>query len=367
MKTASPPFSLRFRTLIHDDDASGSIGCSGCLDRPHCGGQHVNAALIDCMDLCCGGPATCGFVCPTGPNFGKRLQEIGGFGFDSVIRTQCLEAPGLPDYVPLIHHGYSRSGLLARPAVAVPLMQLVDMKRSAARFDRGRLFQNFRLAPGTTLIATGIDKDERIERWWRLDDRRAVVRDLIAAGVSLVTVPNFSSVLDAPAHDGLYAMKRILLTWAEFVDEGMPAALHVNARRPRDYERYLSFIVSRPEVRHISFEFITGTKRKDRGAWHTDQLCRIAQATDRPLVLVVRGGQRWLPRLRQVFTQVVSIDATAHQRAKFRQGAELTGNRLRWARHSLPLGEPIDVLLAHNIDVCDRHAAGLASVGTHRQ
>jgi hypothetical protein len=40
-----------------------------------------------------------------------------------------------------------------------------------------------------------------------------------------------------PRLDNLFNMKRIALVWSEIQREGMPCALHLNARTDRDFER----------------------------------------------------------------------------------------------------------------------------------
>ena len=89
-------------------------------------------------------------------------------------------------------------------------------------------------------------------------------------------------------------MKRIAIVHQEFLSEGMPAALHVNARTDRDWERWREYVAARPEVAHIAFEFGTGAGWGERMGWHTAQLAQLARAVNRPLHLVVRW---WRPRV----------------------------------------------------------------------
>jgi hypothetical protein len=74
-----------------------------------------------------------------------------------------------------------------------------------------------------------------------------VIRALKAAGVGLVTTPNYSLFLDRPRWDDMHAMKRIALMHEEFLAEGMPAALHVNGRTDSDFRHWGSYVTARPK------------------------------------------------------------------------------------------------------------------------
>ena len=58
--------------------------------------------------------------------------------------------------------------------------------------------------------------------------------------------------------DDLHSIKRIALVRSEFLDEGLPAALHVNGQSEADFKRWTDFLVARPEVTDVAYEFITG-------------------------------------------------------------------------------------------------------------
>jgi hypothetical protein len=54
----------------------------------------------------------------------------------------------------------------------------------------------------------------------------------------MATTPNYSLFVDRPRWDDLHAMKRIAIVHGEFLEAGMPGALHVNGRTDRDFERW---------------------------------------------------------------------------------------------------------------------------------
>ncbi len=358
-----PSYRLRDDAALH----ATSLGCDGCPDFKTCGGLHTDAGVFDCDDFCsCDDRAACDTVCRNKPDqFFERYLEIGGFDLESTPRVGALTAPELPSVIPLIGHKYSRKSVLNESVVAVPLYELFHMGSGQPHVrTRAELAERFRIPETATVVASGVDRDIKLEAWWAFADRKLIVSMLRDLKIALVTAPNFSLFLNVPRPDNLHSMKRIALGWAELMAAGVPAALHLNARTDQDYARWMRFVRERPEVEIVAFEFGTGAGAPNRIDWHVDRLCRIADAAGRPLRLVVRGGSQVLPRLRRHFPQVILVETDAFARTLKRRRAEFTeAGRLRWPRISTPEGAPIDDLLAHNI-VTKRTAlllAGFAS------
>jgi hypothetical protein len=210
----------------------------------------------------------------------------------------------------------------------------------------------FHLRPKTNIILTGTDQDPPLERWWQygMEGRRAAIAALRDLGVNMVAVPNYSLFADAPRWDDLHAMKRIALVHAEFLEGGVPAALHVNSRSDRDADRWRSFVRERGEITHLAYEFATGAGRAERRNIHAEWLARIADAAGRPLVLIVRGGVEVLPVLTSAFAHVVWIETSAFMKTMKRQLAVLSGSgRLSWSPILTPANEPLDDLFEHNL------------------
>lgn len=344
-----PSYRLRDNAAVY----APSLGCGGCPDLETCGGLHTDAGVFDCNDFCsCADPTVCDTVCRNKPDtFFERYLEIGGFDLKTTPHVAALPSPRLPPVVPLISHKYSRQAVLNEPVVAVPLYELFHMGSGQPLVrTRAELAARFRIPERAVVIASGVDRDIKLEAWWAFADRDLIHATLRDLEIALVTVPNFSLFLNVPRPDNLHSMKRIALGWAELLAAGIPSALHLNARTDRDYARWMRFIRERPEVEIVAFEFGTGAGAPNRIDWHVDRLCRLTDAAGRPLTLVVRGGAQALQRLRQHFAHVVLIETDAFARTLKRRRAELTeGGRLRWPRISTPIGAPIDELLAHNI------------------
>jgi hypothetical protein len=344
--------------LWYDAARPLALGCTLCPDLDLCGGLRIGGNAFDCRSLCaCGhGGKKCTGVCRSDHRtFVWRVQEIGGFALSDVARVAPVATPSVPDYVPIIYNGTNVDGGM----VAVPLLSLFNRASGTGRFDsRADLLSFFKLTAGTRVIVTGVDVDRSLERWWSFGDRPRLIETLHGLGIDMVTGPNFSLFTDVTRHDNLHNMKRIALTWAEFVAGGMPCALHVNGRTETDYQRWSAFISGREEVSVLAFEFTTGTVG-NRGDYHRDQLLGLAAQAGRPLDLVLRGGRRHLRELTAAFETVSVLDADPYVKTKYRQRAQIMfGGDVAWRALPTAKGEPLDELLRHNIEVA-RYSAGL--------
>ena len=149
----------------------------------------------------------------------------------------------LPSLVPFVGHKYSRSKPLVEPVVAVPLYELFHLGTGKPHVrSRAELSERFLIPHDAIVIATGVDRDTKVEAWWAFADRDGVMQTLRDLGVALVTTPNFSLFTNVPRPDNLHGMKRIALSWAELMAAGVPAALHINARTDYDYARWTQFV-----------------------------------------------------------------------------------------------------------------------------
>src|SRR3546814_10005388 len=128
------------------------------------------------------------------------------------------------------------------------------------------------LDPKARLVVSGVARDKKIERYWAAKDRPAMLQQLAALDIALITPPNYSVLTDVPRTDNLHAMKRILMATVEMMQAGLPTALHANARTERDFERWGELIAERPEIQYLAFEFATGAGRGERLDWHVAQL-----------------------------------------------------------------------------------------------
>lgn len=345
------------RRLWHTSGpAQPPFGCKDCHQRAMCGGLQIETAIFNCLTFCrCADPATCDNVCPRNPrHLVARSQEVRGFDLANVPAAPMLEVAPLPSSVPLIYHRGSHKQSLRLNAVALPLAEVITRTDGTLRFStRKALLDHFRLHDDCKIVLSGTDEDPTIERWWKIADREAVIAGFLALGIVAITSPNYSLFVEVPRQDNFYNMKRIALAWSELQGEGLPAALHVNARTDRDWERWAEFIAARPEVTMVAFEFGTGAGAKGRITWHVEQLVQLAARISRPLTLVVRGGSARLTPLARAFAKVIYIDTDPFVKTMKRQRARHADDfSVTWEKAPTARGEPLDVLLHANVAAC---------------
>ena len=329
-----------------------SLGCQHCVFLHTCGGLNVGAGIYDCLTFCrCTTPATCDNVCPNNPShMVARSMEVRGFELDDVPSAPALDKPVLPHVAPMLFHSAARSRAPVTSAVALSLYEVIRKNDGQVRFPtRQSLFDHFKLTEGVQIILSGTHNDRPLERWWKLSDPQALIRTIRNLGIGLVTTPNFSLFDDVPRHDNLYNMKRIATAWSEIQNEGIPCALHLNARTDQDWERWGAFLKKHKEIDFVAFEFGTGAGAKSRIAWYVDQLQKLAVHVDRPLHLIVRGGLREIEALGRTFSGLTVIDTSAFIRAQKRWRISLRNGKLGWSRSLTLPGKPIDDLLDSNI------------------
>jgi hypothetical protein len=322
----APRAALPWKARALHDDAERFLrapGCNGCIDRPVCGGIHPRISLLDCTEHCCGKPDSCKWVCRRNPGFKAYMQAIGGLSLDNIRLTgPALPVAPLPPVVPLIYHRSRRAAPLEIPAAAIKLAQLFDRRTGAPRFaTRDELCHRFALAPTTTLVVSGVDKDPVIERWWGIGQpqRLAVIQAMKAIGIAIITSPNFSLCVDWPRTGDMAAMKRIARVYAEFMNAGLPATLHAHGRTDTDFARWAALLQRLEAIDYLSYEFSTGAAYGERRDRHLAWLKGLAGSVARPLHLIVYGAAAVVPELIAAFATVTLIDTNSFLKAVHRQ------------------------------------------------
>lgn len=344
----------REKALWHDESRSAlSLGCTSCFTRGVCGGLQVSRPLFDCTGFCCNKPEQCDSVCTNKPlEFAQRVREVSGFDLSNVPRTDALPIPSLPAFLPVLYHKTKRVEAFAgSAAVCLPLYSVIRRHNGETRYlNREELAAGFSVAPDIPVILTGTAHDAALERWWSLGaERREAIRALRALGIALVTTPNFSLFVDQPRWDDLHSMKRIAIVHEEFLSEGLPAALHLNARTDMDWSRWKDYVIARDEITHVAFEFATGAGWKGRIEWQAGQLVNFARAVGRPLHLIVRGGNPMLSQIEAAFAKVTLLDTTVFMKTSYRQKASKDKNGvITWCKSPTKAQENLDDLLAAN-------------------
>jgi len=250
----------------------------------------------------------------------------------------------------MIYNGHCRMSHFCAEVVAVPLKELFSQRTGRIKFkNRESLFTKFKIDASAKLMIVGIGRDRFLENYWSLGRSHDLPDAIMALSPAMVTAPNFSLFTDVPRWDNLHNMKRIAKCWHEIASNGIPTALHVNARTDRDWERWVEFLRFHEEIAGISYEFKTGAAIYERGKWHVDQLLKLAAAVGRPLDILIRGGQQYLGSLKTNFRQTSFLSSDVFVKTvKRRRLRESPDGKLRWARTWTMQGEFLDDLLADN-------------------
>lgn len=319
------------------------LGCSNCLDREICGGLHLpnGSAVLTCLDFCqCADPQRCDIVCPKVPDrYARRIHEIHGLQFDDIPRHPAPDFPDLSGYIPIVEGRVSQRRPVEIDYAAIPLSRAVKGRGPLQRAKtREELIRDHGISPRKGWLVTGIEDDRFVERFWRLPKYREIFHDLRNAGVVYATTPNFSLYADTPRHDNLHAMKRIAWMWHLMNQAGLPTALHINGRTDHDFSRWREFILARPEITSIAFEFLTGARLLDDAERYFARITSLAQGVKRPLTLVMRGSQDIAKRLEEVFEKVIWLDSTPYFKAMHRH--ELIGEVNGAPRYARRKGDP---------------------------
>jgi len=353
------------KRLWHDSKINApSLGCTICPDKLLCGGINIDRPFYSCLDFCCGNIKKCDSICRNKPHdFVMRVREIGGFDLNNVPRTKPLLLSAMPSVIPVIFHGNCRRGSFNTPSVCLPLYKVIPRHGGGIRFSNIKsLTSAFHISEETTIILTGTDKDAPLERWWSMGEKRLqVIRGLKDLGVKLITSPNYSLFTDQPRWDDLHSMKRIAITHEEFLRVGIPAALHVNARTERDWERWTKFIIMRSEINQIAFEFRTGAGWAGRVNWQIDQLINLAREVGRPLYLIVRAANdESLLRLVNAYANVMLIETNTFMKTIYRQKASLRDeDKIKWETYLTLPNTALDELLEHNWSIINHKYAAI--------
>jgi hypothetical protein len=271
----------------------------------------------------------------------------------------------LPRMIPLIYHKSGRPEVARFPAVALPLYEMFDRRTGEPRFlNRAALCEAYGVCEDAFIVLTGTDRDAPLERWWAFGEetQRSIIRNFKQLDVALVTTPNFSLFSNRPRTDDMHSMKRIAISHQQFLAGGLSAALHVNGRTDRDFERWAEYIEARAEVTELAYEFATGTGQGSRRQHHARWLIQLASSIPRALTLVVRGGTDLLPDLANSFAQVIAIDSTAFMKTMMRKKAVLISDSgVGWQHYPTERSESLHGLLVSNVKLLSDHVSSLSA------
>jgi hypothetical protein len=327
-------------------------GCSNCAFLDVCGGIEPEMSLLDCFSLTCCKKDDCDNVCPNNTEFTSRMSEIGGLRFDDVplLRQRPVE---LPKYVPMIHHGYSRTVPLDWPIVALETYGLFHHTNGGHYSAKPQTWEDLRrmfcLHPNTQIILRGTAKDQPLERYWAHHTVDRPAEQLAALRVACAIGPNFSHFLDVPRTDNLFNRKRQLICLAEISKAGISAIPHLSANMPSDWAFWRRYLLLNERVRMVAIELQTGNKAREQGIKVIERVKWLENEIGRQLHLLAIGGSQFAAELGIRFNNFTVIDSTPFMKSIYRQRFESAPRRPSWNAEYSAVGAGIDDLLRQNL------------------
>jgi len=330
------------------------VDCSRCVTREECGSL-PDAGLFGCFDYCMNecDHEDCDFTCPNNHRlYSERWIEVRGVG---PVRLSS-PAPKLswPRYLPTIFGPYKRQKVAAAPWVAIPLAKLFRYGSAGeirpVATDPDMLRACLRLRTDARILATGVDEDRHIERFWYHHRTAPLAAWLQAMGVETATAPNYSYFAYAPRDHYLWNRKRMLLFVEELGKGGFPVIPHIYAETIFDWEWWARFYRDHPTLGSFTLELQTSDALKDHLPSFLEGVKHFASSVGRPLTPIVVGGRRAISHLAPIFPNMVVTDASAYiKTVRRRVAVPGNANRVKWK--SMQTTGPIDSLFDHNVRV----------------
>lgn len=343
--------------------AAPLVACRSCAFFDHCGGLDGQAEMFGCFGGHLGSHECEKFdwTCPCRPDvLQQRWREV-GCRWDRPRQHDNIagvEDP-LPLYIPLVGHGSSRSDHLDYPYVAVSPFKALRGRGDyspVASTPRG-LRRHFRVRSDARLLFVSVAKDRHLERYWA--NRRVLgTPDALARlGALGITVPNFSFFSDAPRPHLLWNRARMLVVAEELSRAGLPVVPHIHALTAADWAFWAEFLKAQNGVRVVAKEFQTGNKQRDVGLRALTNLEQLQERVQRPLHPVLVAGASFLETAARAFDSFTIVDSVPFMRAVNRHVARDAGlhRSPAWEGVALPEGQPVDMLLQHNVEAYAAH------------
>jgi Domain of unknown function (DUF4417) len=332
--------------------------CSRCAFKELCGGlDDAQGQLFGCFINT--QHANCDFTCPCRPaEFRARLREVGGLS-PRAWKNLKLPTIALPDYVPLLRHGYRRTEPFGAEApVGISIKDLFRRRRlnqyQPIVGTEAELRSAFGIALETPVVLVCVAQDQYIERYWAMRNVKGhdLAQRIAGLGFAAVTVPNYSAFTDAPRTDFLFNRKRMMIVAEELSSAGQAVIPHLNALKSADWH-FWENLLSHQSIVYVAKEFQTGLRARSLGLEAIDELRRVQDRLGRALHPVAVGGAQYNVDLAARFATHTVIDSHPFLSSVHRRSFELRGGRMRRRRSEQELGP----LLAENVELYGRHVA----------
>jgi hypothetical protein len=210
------------------------------------------------------------------------LESIGGPDFDGPALP--VEVPALPSFLPPVKPIKALAGRLREPIYAVSAETVIGKRKELLRADQIR--EALRLSETQKLALLLFGDDQFIERLW--NEARTLFPMLLECGFDLLVGPSYSTYLDRPRPEFLYAVKRSLLMFQAFQELGLPAILRIAWMIEYDALRIAHWVNSQTAVTTVALDW-TGSRSHAEWARQIRGLKSFDSATGQRLTYVING------------------------------------------------------------------------------
>jgi hypothetical protein len=333
------------------------VGCQQCVYRRECGGLDEQQQMFGCFESCANcDPDRCDWACPNNPAvFQRRWLEVGGLNQGPPGPLLPIpKAVQLPDYIPVIQHGYSRRGGFSAPVIAVPMHSVLGRKGNTFRAlasGPADLRRRFGLAPNSRVLIVSAAEDPKIEQYWKHARKTGIGEEILRLGVLGMTVPNFSFYENGPRPQTLVNRYRMMRSAEALSEMGVPIIPHLNAVTENDWTFWKELLRDQPGIRVVAKEFHTGLITPDRGLQAVEDLARLRDSVRQELHPIIIAGARFIGELARLFKESFTIADSVpfSQTVMGRRRAIIRPDRsLDWRPEPTPRGQPLDDRLRYN-------------------
>lgn len=210
------------------------------------------------------------------------LESVGGPQFDGPALP--VDVPRLPSFLPPVKPIKALAGRLREPIYAVSAETVIGKRRELLKAEQIR--EVLQLSENQKIALLLFGDDQFIERLW--NEARALFPMLVNCGFDLLVGPSYSTYLDRPRPEFLYAVKRSLLMFQAFQNLGLPAILRIAWMIEYDALRIAQWVNGHPAVTTVALDW-TGSRSCAEWLRQIKGLQSFDMATGRRLNYVING------------------------------------------------------------------------------
>jgi hypothetical protein len=244
----------------------------------------------------------------------KRFQELGESPHSFRPRGPILPMEAsLPLYVPMIRHGSRREGAFSSPVVALSTFDLLRQRKGhgyGPRFATAQELRSaFRVRPDAQILLVSVAKDKRLETYWTNRKADNVPEALKMLEVEGITVPNYSSFVDAPSVHTRWNLERMHKVAKELSSAGIAVVPHLNARTTEHWGYWEALLQAQPSIQFVCKEFQTGLHRYEVGIRVLWRINELQNRLKRRLHPILVGGASFADVAVRYFERFTIVDS----------------------------------------------------------